>query len=253
MLKRLLLIFGLLSVTVGGVLFYLWHRATYSPSWYTQTSPAAQVLPVTNTESDVMEWRKLRNKVLESLRKQGNQGKGKIELSADEVNTLVAYGFDNSALGDTVSEEQNNQPEKKIVLGTNTKFQDKKMVIGAMVDFKQLAQHLSSRDGEDSGAAQALLSLPFVGDHPVYIEMEGKPVAKNGNITLEENARVTIAGFSSTLPELAKNLKIPVTVLEDRIINRAIRLPMKVEAIDILGDAYGGKQRLIVQGTATTS
>jgi hypothetical protein len=251
MLKRLFLIFGLLSVSVGSVLFYFWYKATYTPSWYTQTNPTDEVIPATNTQSGVPEWITVNNKVVESLRKQGNQGKGKVELSADEVNTLVSHGFDNSALGDSVAQNENNQQLNKIVLGTNTKFQDKKMVIGAMVDLKQLAQHLSSKDGEGNGAAQALLSLPFVGDHPVYIEMEGKPLAKNGNITLEPNAKVTIAGFSSTLPELAKNLKIPVTILEDRIINRAISLPMKVEAVNVVGDAYGGKQRLIVQGTAT--
>jgi hypothetical protein len=251
MLKRLLLIFGLVSVSVGGVLFYLWHRTTYSPSWYTQTSPVAEVFPVTSTESGVPEWMKIYDKVVESLRKQGNQGKGKIELSADEVNTLVAYGFDAAGVIDNVAEDKNSQQTQKIVLGTNTKFQNGNMLIGAMVNLKQLAQYQLSKDGESAETAQALLNLPFVGDHAVYVEMEGKPIAKNGNVALEPDARVTIAGFNTTLPDLAKNLKIPVTTLEDRIIKRAISLPMKVEAIDIVGDAYGGKQRLIVQGTAT--
>ncbi|AFZ03982.1 hypothetical protein [Calothrix sp. PCC 6303] len=251
MLKRLLLIFGLFSVSVGGILFYLWNKTTYAPAWYTQTNPTDEVISAANTESGIPEWMKVNDKVVESLRKQRNQGKGKIELSADEVNTLVAYGFDTAALDDAIADNQ--KQVKKIVLGTNTKFQDEKMVIGAMVDLKQLVQHLSSKGGEGAGAAQAILSLPFVSDRAVYIEMEGKPIAKEGNITLEPDARVTIAGFNSTLPDLAKNLKIPVTVLEDRIVKRAISLPMKVEAIDIVGDNYGGKQRLVIKGTATST
>jgi hypothetical protein len=250
MLKRLLLIFGLVSICAGGALFYLWQKATYSPSWYKQANTAAEVLPVTDTESGVPKWMKVYDKVVKDLKKQGNQGKGKIELSADDINTLVAYGFDAASLSNNVAEDTTNQQAEKIVLGTNTKFQNGKMIVGAMVNLKQLAQRQLSKDSGD-GAAQALLSLPFVSDRAVYIEVEGKPTVKNGNIALEPNSRVTIAGFGSTLPELAKSLNMPASTLEERIINRAIRLPMKVEAIEIVSDAYGGKQRLIVTGTAT--
>lgn len=240
MSKRLLLFFGLLFMTVGGGLFYIWHRATYTPAWYTQTNSPSQVSPVTNTEPWVPEQLKIKNKVVESLRKQGNQGK--VELSADEVNILVADGFDTTALDE--AEAANQMNVKKIVLGTNTKFQNGKMVVGAMVNIKQLAEHELSKNG-NSGTAQALLNLPFVSDSAVYIEVEGKPIAKNGNVALEPNSRVTIAGFSSTLPELSKNLNIPTSTLEERIINRALRLPMKVEDIKIVSE------RLIVEGTAT--
>jgi hypothetical protein len=249
MSKRLLLFFALLLTTVGGGLFYIWYRATHVPSWYTQTNPPNQAFSVASTEPWVPEWQKITNQVVESLRKQGNQGK--IELSASEVNTLVAYGFDTTALNN--AEATNQMNVKKIVLGTNTKFQDGKMIVGAMVNLKQLAQRQLSKDGQGDATAQALLRLPFVGDttkwlpgdQAVYVEVEGKPTVKNGNIALEPNSQVTIAGFGSTLPELAKNLKIPATTLEDRIINRAIRLPMKVEAIEIVNE------RLIATGSAT--
>jgi hypothetical protein len=251
MLKRLFLIFGLLVVSVGGALFYLWYKASYTPSWYSQTSPLPEVSSAPNAQPQVPEWKKLHDKIVESLRKQGNQGKGKIELSADDVNTLVAYGLDDLTLGNSFTNNQNPRQMEQIILGTNTKFQNEKMLIGAMVNFKQLAQQLSSTDSQGSGIAQVLLSLPFIGDRPVYIEMEGKPIAKNGNITLEPNTQVKIAGFSYKLSDLANNLKIPVAVLEDKIINRTIALPMKVETIEVVGDGYDTQQRLVVQGTAT--
>jgi hypothetical protein len=240
MFKRLLLISGVVSFGILGVLLYLWQQTTYVPDWYktievTATTPAVNAVPKAPQTREQI-WRRISN----SLKTQSANGesKGTIQLSAEEVNELI---FTELAVKERAT---SNAQLDKIILGTNTKFRDGKMVVGAMVNLQGLTKHQEVSSGSSAEIAQTILNLPIVKDHPVYLEIEGTPTVHNQQIALDSPV-VKLANVSLTVDDLSKYLGVSPAFLNQRIARERTLVPMKVENVKI------EQERMVVIGSPT--
>ncbi len=236
MFKRLLLISGVISVGILGILFYLWQQTTYVPNWYkiptaTETTPAVST-KTPQTREQI--WRKVSNTLTEQSAK--GESKGTVELSSDEVNELIFSELE--AKGTTSNAELD-----KILLGTNTQFRDGKMIVGAMINLPEIIKRKEASSDSSAGIAQALLNLPIVKDRPVYVEIEGTPTVRNRQIALE-SPLVKLANVSLTIDDLSKYVGVSPALLKERITKERRLVPMEVEDVKVESAS------LIVTGSA---
>ena len=239
MFKRLLLISSVVSIGILGVLLYLWQQTTHIPSWYktievTATTPAVDTAVKTPQTREQI-WRRISN----SLKTQSAKGesRGTVELNADEVNELI---FTELAIKERAT---SNTQLDKIILGTNTKFRDGKMVVGAMVNLQELTKDKKVSSGSGAEIAQTILNLPIVKDRPVYLEIEGTPTVRNRQIALL-SPMVKLANVSLTVDDLSKYLGFSPAFLNQRIARERALVPMEVENVKI------ERSSMIVTGSA---
>jgi hypothetical protein len=239
MVKRLLLISGVVSIGILGVLWYLWQQTTQIPSWYktvevTATTPAVNTVTKTPQTREQI-WRKVSN----TLREQSAKGESSstVELNSDEVNELIFSEVE--AKGKVTSNAQLD----KILLGTNTQFRDGKMVIGAMLNLAEIINRKDASSDSRVGIAQGLLNLPIVKDRPVYVEIEGTPTVRNRQIALQ-SPLVKLANVSLTIDDFSKYLGVSPVFLKERITKERRLVPMEVKDVKVERD------RLIVTGSA---
>jgi hypothetical protein len=225
MFKRLLLISGVVSIGILGVLLYLWQQTTQTPSWYKTVEVTAGVVAV-NTVTKMPQtreqiWRKVSN----TLREQS--AKGESSFSELEAKGKVA----------------GNTQLDKVLLGTNTQFRDEKMVIGTMLNLAEIINRKDASSDSRVGIAQGLLNLPIVKDRPVYVEIEGTPTVRNRQIALESPV-VKLANVTLTIDDFSKYLGVSPAFLKERITKERPLVPMEVENVKVERD------RLIVTGSA---
>jgi hypothetical protein len=240
MFKRLLLISGVVSIGILGILLYLWQQTTYVPDWYktievAATTPADEkVAEATQTREQI--WLKISNSL--GTQSKNGESRGTVELNADETNELI---FTELA---TREKATSNSQLDKIILGTNTKFRDGKMVVGAMLSLQELTKHQEVSSGSRTEIAQTILNLPIVKDRPVYLEIEGTPTVRNRQIALDSPV-VKFVNVSLTVDDLAKYLGVSPAFLNQRIARERTLVPMAVEDVKIERD------RMVVVGSAT--
>jgi hypothetical protein len=240
MFKRLLLISGVVSIGIFGILLYLWQQTTYVPDWYKTIEVSAN----TPADDKVAETPQTREqiwlRIFNSLQTQSANGesKGTVELNANEVNELI---FTELVIKERVT---SNTKLDKTILGTNTKFRDGKMVVGAMLNLQELTKHKEVSSGSRAEIAQTILNLPIVKDRPVYLEIEGTPTVRNRQIALD-SPLVKLANVSLTVDDLSKYLGVSPAFLNQRIARERTLVPMEVENVKIEGD------RMVVVGSAT--
>jgi hypothetical protein len=240
MMKPLLWGLGGLTGIVAVVLVVIWRQATYLPSWYVESAPTPSAIPVNETKPKELTREEIWRKVSNTLGQQSTTGEaiGTVRLNSDEVNNLI---FSEMQVKEKVT---NDAQVEKIIVGTNTKFRDDKLVIGAVLNLQELAQHKELQNSKRADFAQAVLNLPIVKDRPVYIEVEGKPIVQNRQIALDSPS-IKLANVSMTVEELSKNLGVSPAFIKQRITRERTLVPMNVEDVKIQGD------KMLINGTGT--
>ncbi len=84
--------------------------------------------------------------------------------------------------------------------------------------------------------AKLIKSVPDLKNRSVYIGIEGKPIVRNHQITLDNTSHVIVGNLSLTLSELSQRLGIPQERLQQQISQRLIDLPLEVDKGEIVGD-----------------
>ncbi|MBF2065763.1 MAG: hypothetical protein IGS39_15275 [Calothrix sp. C42_A2020_038] len=240
MLKQFLWLFGGAFSIISVLLIVMWHQATYLPSWYMESVATPNHTTVDETTPTRLTREEIWQKVSNTLKKQSaaGEGIGTVELNSDEINHLI---LDEIQVNEKV---KNNTNLEQIILGKNTQFRDGKLVIGAVIDLKQLTEHEEVRSGKRADLAQAFLNLPIIKDRPVYIEVEATPVVKNQQIALD-SPRIKLANVSITVEELSKYLGVSPEFINQRITRERTLVPMSVQDLRVQGD------KIVISGTGT--
>jgi len=233
MLKRLFFIFLLISGGIAAVAFFFWQQATQLPSWYSESSTPNNQL-VSNKTKEIQQakelvWHKVTNQLREPTKKQ------EVKLDEQEINTLFLAEITDKTDGSKLA---------SAVKATNTKIQDDKIEMGAIIDFSNLPNE-QLQAGERATIAKIIKQVPSIAERPVYIGFEGKPQVNKRQISLDKTTRIKVGNISLTPKEISQRLGIPEETLLKHIESELNFLPMEVDSAQILGG------KLVVKGSGT--
>lgn len=234
MLKRLLFLFCCAIGGIGAVVFLFWQQATQLPTWYTNPSTTTNARTLTNQTKIQLAQKQVLDKVSDRLQGQGATI-GEVQLDSNEVNTLIV-----SSIAKTTDKSRLAQA----LLGTNTQIESGKIRAGAVIDLKAIPKD-ELRAKEQGAITQLLKTVPSLEDRPLYIEIEGKPTVRNGQVSLDNTTRVKLGNLSFTQAELSQRLGISQDRLTLEISKEFKNLPVDVKGVEIVGD------RLVVRGSGT--
>lgn len=222
MYKRILLIFSLILAGVGIATFFIWQQAMQLPSWYTKSSSKENVIDVTKQTNKLLQSKEVLRKVSNNLTAKTT---GEVQLDASEVNSLIAT---------SLTQTDNIGKFAPAIKGTNTRIQNGKISIGAVVETSSIpVQELSS--GKQTKIIQLLQTLPGK-EKQIYIGIEGKPNIRNQKFIFDDTTRISLGNFSFPIAEVSQNLGIPQDNFNQLISQELKKLPIKLESINIQGE-----------------
>ncbi|AFY54736.1 hypothetical protein Riv7116_2213 [Rivularia sp. PCC 7116] len=228
MYKRLLLIFSLISGCVGIATFVVWQQAMQLPEWYIQSGATEKVISSTEQVKTANAEEVLR-KVSDNLTAKTT---GEVELDAEEVNSLIIS---------SIEKKDNTKKFATAIKGTNTKIQNGKISVGAVVETSSIPiQDLSGRN--KTKIIQLLQRLPGK-EKRVYIGIEGKPSIRNQEFSFDDTTRVSLGYFSFPIAEVSQNIGIPQDSINRLLSQEIKKLPIKLESINVQGE------RVVIRGS----
>ncbi|MEM9923172.1 MAG: hypothetical protein AAF915_05370 [Cyanobacteria bacterium P01_D01_bin.50] len=219
MYKRLLLIFSLILGSIGIATFFVWQQAMQLPSWYTQSSSKKNVTFVNQGTKKLPQTEELLRKISDNLT---DKTIGEVELDEEEVNSLILS---------SISKKDNTSKFARAIKGTNTRIQNGKISVGAVIETSSIPlQELSAR--KQTKMIQLLQSLP-VKEKNIYIGIEGKPSIRNQQLSFDDTTRISLGNFSFPMAEASQNLGISQESLNQLIAQELKKLPIKLDNINI--------------------
>lgn len=229
MYKRLLLIFSLMLSGMGIAAFFVWQQAMQLPSWYTQSSSNENVISSTNQVNNSPNAEEVLRKVSDNLTAKTT---GEVELDADEVNSLIIS---------SIGKKDNTSKLATAIQGTNTRIQNGKISVGAVIETSSIpVQELSAR--KETKIIQLLQRLPGK-EKRVYIGIEGKPSIRNQEFSFDDTTRVSLGYFSFPIAEVSQNIGIPQDSINQLLSDELKKLPIKLETLNIQGE------RVVIRGS----
>ncbi len=251
-LKKLLLIFLLLSCGGISFLYYYWRQATQLPDWYTNQSLNTQKTLDRNSSSKLTAARsRLKEKLEASIAKSNviapestlpldsstssktesterkiSKKSVEIELSEPEVNDLVMT---------TVAQRLGSS---KILANTpdfHTTIKDGILESGTVINLENVPKNQLA-ESESDALDKVIKTFPFLEKQKVYVAISGKPKIENGEVKLDENTKIKLGNLSLSIPELSERLGIPQEKIEQKL---KLSLPLeelKVEELEIADD-----------------
>lgn len=230
MFKRLVLLLCCALGATGAILFFIWQQAIELPVG--QTNPLIMVSPDRNADQTQIQrsQQQVLSKISDHLK--DSNGKGEVQLDANEVNTLIASG---------IAKTTDKSRLAQAVVSTNTQIQDGKISTGAVIDLRTIpVKELPAQ--EQVVISQLLSTVPILKYRPIYIEVEGKPAIHNKQVSLDDTARVKLGNLSFPLSDMYQRFGISQKSLKRQVSKELKNLPVEVKDVEIMGD------RLIVRG-----
>jgi hypothetical protein len=219
-----LVLLGLIGA-VGGV-YYIWQEATQVPEEYTEA--------VANTNTSTPDLPLQPSQITQ----QATASKNKIEqpiVQAKSGQKVAVKLTDRDLTNITVANLAASQLNKQIpsgVSGVNTSIKDGKIRTGALVNIDRLAR--DSQPGSQTAALTKLTEkLPFLKDRDVYIGIVGKPIVKDGRITLGNDTQIKIGKVTFTVAQLAQNLGVSEEKIQTAIELKLQQQNLKVDRINL--------------------
>ena len=229
MYKGLLVIFSLILGSIGIPTFFVWQQAMQLPSWYTESSSNKNVTFVNQETKKPPQTEEVLRKVSDNLT---DKTVGEVELDEEEVNSLILS---------SISKKDNTSKFARAIKGTNTRIQNGKISVGAVIETSSIPVHeLSAR--KQTKIIQLLQNLP-VKEKNIYIGIEGTPSIRNQQLSFDDTTRISLGNFSFPITEVSQNLGIPQESLSQLIAQELKKLPIKLENIDIQDE------RVIIRGS----
>jgi hypothetical protein len=214
---------------MGIATFFVWQQATQLPSWYIQSSSNENVISSTKLAKKSINPEEVLRKVSNNLTATTT---GEVELDAEEVNSLIISSIDKKDKSNKFS---------SAIKGTNTKIENGKISVGAVVETASIPlQELSAR--KETKIIQLLQRLPGK-QKQVYIGIEGKPNIRNQEFSFDDTTRVSFGHFSFPIAEVSQNIGIPQDSINQLLSQELKKLPIKLESINIQGE------RVVIRGS----
>lgn len=229
MYKRLLLIFALMLSGIGIAGFIIWKQATELPSWYVESSSGENKITSTKQIDNPADVNEVLRKVADNLTETTT---GEVELNAEEVNSLIIS---------SIEKKDNIKKFAPAIKGTNTKIQDGKISVGAVIETSSIpVQDLSAQ--KEQKIVKLLQRFPGK-EKRVYIGIEGKPSIRNQEFSFDDTTRISLGYFSFPIAEVSQNIGIPQASINELLSHELKKLPIKLESINIQGE------RVVIRGS----
>jgi hypothetical protein len=214
---------------IGIATFFVWQQAMQLPSWYIQSSSQENLISSGKQIKNPPNAEQVLRKVSDNLTATTT---GEVELDAQEVNSLIIS---------SIGKKDKSQKFTSAIKGTNTKIENGKISVGAVVETASIpVQELSAR--KQTKIIQLLQRLPGK-QKQVYIGIEGKPSIRNQEFSFDDTTRVSLGHFSFPIAEVSQNIGIPQDKINQLLSQELRKLPIKLESINIQGE------RVVIRGS----
>ncbi len=218
-----IVLFVAVGVVAGGLAAasYYWTQATGVPAWHGTETAITDFADPSLVDA--------RSRVIDQIvvsRNADNTSNVEAEFSETEINQLVAG---------TLADIPNARPLLRGARSVNTVIQNGMLESGMVVDLSDIpAESLGSQ--ERAALEQIRNTLPAIANREIYIGIESRPRAENGQVRFGEDTRVKIGNLSLSLSEVSDYVGISPAQLEQSLNQELERRGISIEDIDLAGD-----------------
>lgn len=205
-MKKIGIILLVLIAAPLSIAYYYWQQATKLPDWYTADKTIAP------QKSDGAELEiEVPQEMLEKKTPTGTQvSSGKrVEVKLDEKKL-------NDLLISQISQNVANGELSRAVKGSNTTIQNGKVESGAILNISEIPVDRLEAN-EKAALKKAIKTFPTLKNKEVYVGIEGKPKAENGQLAFDDNTNIKLGNLSFTVLELSNKLGVPKERVEKAI------------------------------------
>jgi hypothetical protein len=237
-MKKIIALVALCSIglTIGIACFYV-QRASELPDWYTDKPEPETTQPPSSTPSATPSPTpppRTASTIQEKFQT-AKPGSVQERLTAAEVDNLIVAGLTKS-----------NGVSKALppaVKGIKTQIQQDQIRTGAIIDLAELENMPSSSRTEMM--KRMLKIMPQLRGKPVYIGVAGKLSVKDGQPQLAPDSKLQIGKVELPLNDVAKQLGVSRSALEEHVTNYLQFRNLDIEEIDLTdqGATITGKKK----------
>jgi hypothetical protein len=234
-MKKIIALVVLCSIglTTGIAYFYV-QRASELPEWYTDKPASPQPPDSTPSLPSASPPPRTAIAIQEKIRA-AQPGTINEKLTAAEVDNLIVAGLTKSN-GET-------KALPTAVQGIKTQIQQDQIRTGAIVDLAEVEKMPSSPRTEMMG--KLLKIMPQLRGKPVYIGVAGRLSVKDGQPQLAPDSRLQIGKVELPLNDVAKQLGVSRSAMEEHVTNYLQFRNLDIENIDLTdqGATITGKKK----------
>jgi hypothetical protein len=234
-MKKIIALVALCSIglTIGVAYFYV-QRASELPDWYTDKPEPAQPDSTSTPASPSTAPPRTATAIQEKI-KAAKPGTINEKLTAAEVDNLIVAGLTK------INGETKALP--LAVKGIKTQIQQDQIRTGAIVDLAEVENMPSSSRSEMM--SRLLKIMPQLRGKPVYIGVAGKLSIKDGQPQLAPDSKLQIGKVELPLNDVAKQLGVSRSTLEEHVTNYLQFRNLDIENIDLTdqGATITGKKK----------
>jgi hypothetical protein len=235
-MKKIIALVALCSIglTIGIAYFYV-QRASELPDWYTDKPAPTQPPNSTPSISPSPTPPPRTATAIQEKIKTAKPGAMQEKLTAAEVDNLIVASLTNKN-GET-------KALPPAVKGIKTQIQQDQIRTGAIVDLAEVENMPSSSRTEMM--RRLLKIMPQLRGKPVYIGVAGKLSVKDGQPQLAPNSKLQIGKVELPLNDVAKQLGVSRSTLEENVTNYLQFRNLDIENIDLTdqGATITGKKK----------
>jgi hypothetical protein len=235
-MKKIIALVALCSIglTIGIGYFYV-QRASELPEWYTEKPELTQPPNSTPSNSPSATPPPRTATAIQEKIKTAKPGAMQEKLTAAEVDNLIVASLTN----------QNGETKAlpPAVKGIKTQIQQDQIRTGAIVDLAEVENMPSSSRTEMM--RRLLKIMPQLRGKPVYIGVAGKLSVKDGQPQLAPDSKLQIGKVELPLNDVAKQLGVSRSTLEENVTNYLQFRNLDIENIDLTdqGATITGKKK----------
>lgn len=197
-MKRIAVIFLLITTGVISGIYYYWRQATNIPDWYTSQEMKNNSINII-AKKDSQQARNIETEVTAIKQPLGSSKNVELQLSEKDLNNILAS---------EIAKINNSSKIAEAVKAVKTNIKEGKIEGGAVVNISEIpTAHL--RESETAAITRAFKVFPGLENREIYIGIEGKPTIENGQLKFDDNTRIKIGKLSFTQAELSEKLGIP--------------------------------------------
>jgi hypothetical protein len=235
-MKKIIALVGLCSIglTIGIAYFYV-QRASELPDWYTDKPEPTQPPNSTPSTSPSPTPPPRTATAIQEKIQTAKPGAVQEKLTAAEVDNLIVASLTNKN-GET-------KALPTAVKGIKTQIQQDQIRTGAIVDLAEVENMPSSSRTEMM--RRLLKIMPQLRGKPVYIGIAGKLSIKDGQPQLAPDSKLQIGKVELPLNDVAKQLGVSRSALEEHVNNYLQFRNLDIEKIDLTdqGATITGKKK----------
>jgi hypothetical protein len=233
-MKKIIALVALCSIglTIGIAYFYV-QRASELPDWYTDKPEPTQ--PPNSTPSTSPSPPPRTATAIQEKIQTAKPGAIQEKLTAAEVDNLIVASL--------TSKNGETKALPPAVKGIKTQIQQDQIRTGAIVDLAEVENMPSSSRTEMM--RRLLKIMPQLRGKPVYIGVAGKLSIKDGQPQLAPDSKLQIGKVELPLNDVAKQLGVSRSALEENMTNYLQFRNLDIEKIDLTdqGATITGKKK----------